>query len=131
MPFWRLYYHLVWATKNREAIIDSTLEHRLYPYLTEEANSLGCRVDAINGFEDHIHIVISIPPKFANAEIVQRLKGSSSHDFKELSWQSGYGIFSCGEKQRQFAIKYVKDQKEHHRQKTTNGWLERCDDEDE
>lgn len=131
MPFWRLYYHLVWATKNREPIIDSALENRLYPYLIEKARSLGCQVDAINGDEGHVHVVLSIPPKYSIAETVQRLKGSSSHEFKELTWQKGYGIFSLGEKQRHFAVEYVKNQKEHHRQKTTNSWLERCDDEDE
>ncbi len=130
MPFWRLYYHLIWTTRNREAIIDSELEERLYPYLIEKASSLGCHVDAINGIEDHVHVALSIPPKYSIAEVVQKLKGASSHEFKELAWQRGYGVFSFGEKQRAYAIEYVKNQKDHHRQKTINPWLERCDDEE-
>ena len=130
MPFWRLYYHLVRTTRNREAIIGSTLENRLYPYLVEKASSLGCQVDAINGIEDHIHMVLSIPPKYSIAEIVQKLKGASSHDFEELAWQRGYGVFSFGEKQRAYAVAYVMNQKDHHPQKTINSWLERCDDEE-
>jgi len=131
MPFWRIYYHLVWSTKNREPLINQALENRLFAYLTAKANRLGCVIEAINGCEDHVHVVGSIAPKLSVAEFVQRLKGSSSHEFKELSWQRGYGVFSLGEKQRRFAINYVNRQKEHHANQTTNPWLERCDDGDE
>ncbi len=129
MPFWKLYYHLIWTTKDRQPIIDPMLEKQLYPYLVDKAANIGCHVDAINGMEDHVHIELSIPPKYSIAKIVQLLKGASSHEFIGLAWQRGYGIFSLGEKQRHFAIEYVKKQKEHHRQKTTNPWLERCDEE--
>jgi putative transposase len=37
MPFWRLYYHLVWATKNREPLIVPQIEPRLYAYLVHKA----------------------------------------------------------------------------------------------
>ncbi len=131
MPFWKLYYHLVWTTKDRQSMIDPKLESQLYPFLIDKALSLGCHVDAINGMEEHVHVALSIPPKHSISKIVQHLKGASSHEFIGLVWQRGYGIFSLGEKQRRFAIEYVKNQKEHHRQKTTNQWLERCDDEND
>ncbi len=89
MPFWKLYYHLVWTTKDRQPIIDPKLESQLYPYLVDKAQSLGCHVDAINGMEDHIHVALSIPPKRSIAEAVQRLKDASSHEFVGLSWQRG------------------------------------------
>ena len=128
MPFWRLYYHLVWGTKNREPLIDESIEKRLFPYLVDRANELDCGVLAINGWNDHVHMVISIPPKYAIAEVVKRLKGASSHDFDGLGWQRGYGALSVGERQCQIAIGYVKNQKEHHTQQTTIAPLERMDD---
>jgi len=131
VPYWKTFYHLIWTTKDRSPLIHPALEYRLYPYLIAKAQSLGCIVDAVNGHEDHIHLVISIPPKLAVADVIQRLKGSSSHDFLELSWQRGYGVFSLSQKQRRFAIDYVNRQKEHHAQQTTNPWLERCDDGDD
>ena len=41
MAFWRLYYHLVWATKNREHLIHPTIEDRLYGYIINKAAELG------------------------------------------------------------------------------------------
>ena len=42
MAFWRLYYHLVWATKNREPLIKPEIEKRLYAYLVHKAAELEC-----------------------------------------------------------------------------------------
>ena len=75
-------------------------------------------------------MVTSIPPKYSVAEIVQRLKGPSSHDFEGLVWQRGYGALSVGERQKSIAIEYVENQKVHHGQKTTLAWLEREDDDE-
>lgn len=36
MTFWRLYYHLVWATKDREYLIQSEMEDRLRSYIVNK-----------------------------------------------------------------------------------------------
>jgi len=130
MPFWRLYYHLVLGTKNREPFIDGELEQQLFPYLVAKAVEMESHVLAINGWVDHVHIVISIPPKYSISELVKRLKGASSHDFEGLWWQRGYGALSIGQRQLSVAVAYVENQKVHHAQKTTIVWLEREEDED-
>ena len=135
MPFWRLYYHLIWATKNREHLITPTVETRLYPYLVSKAAENDVFVYAINGWYDHIHLVVAIPPKHSVADIVKRLKGASSHylnyDIRlehNFAWQRGYGALSVGERQRSIAEAYVLNQKQHHAAQTTNAWLERADE---
>lgn len=127
MPFWRLFYHLIWTTKYREPVIDASLEMRLFPYLGQKAGELGCQFFAVNGWVDHIHMVVTIPPKHSVAEVVKRLKGASSHEFKELIWQRGYGALSVGERHLAIAIAYVEKQKEHHQKSTTNSWLEKME----
>lgn len=77
-----------------------------------------------------MHMVISIPPKYAIAEVVKRLKGASSHDFEGLGWQRGYGVLSVGERQCQIAIGYVENQKKHHAQQTTIAPLERMNEDE-
>ncbi|MCI0645200.1 MAG: IS200/IS605 family transposase [Chloroflexi bacterium] len=138
MPFWRTYYHLVWATKNREPLIQPAIERRLFSYLVNKANELEVRVYAINGWVDHVHLVVSIPPKHAVAYVVKRLKGASAFDLNqpgglggEFQWQRGYGVLTLGERQRPQAEAYVRNQKEHHGRQTTNSWLERVDEFDE
>lgn len=135
MSFWRLYYHLVWTTKNREPVITPVIEDQLFPYLTRKVAELEMRLHAINGWYDHIHLVASIPPKLAVAEAVKRLKGGSSHYLNQLvrldftfAWQRGYGALSVGERQLDIAIAYVLKQKEHHTSQTTNKWLEMVTD---
>ncbi|MCL5994890.1 MAG: IS200/IS605 family transposase [Chloroflexi bacterium] len=135
MSFWRTYYHLVWTTKNRETLIQPEVEKRLYAYMTAKAAELGVYVYAINGTSDHIHLVVSIPPKHAIADVVQRLKGASSHDLGTqgiaFEWQRGYGVLTMGEKQRPVAEAYVNHQKTHHAALTTIAALEYCAELDE
>jgi REP-associated tyrosine transposase len=136
MPFWRLYYHLVWATKNREQIILPEIEARLYAYIVRRAAEMDVYVYAINGWYDHVHLIATIPPKYAIATVIKRLKGPSAHEFNQLGenhfvWQRGYGVFSLGERQRPIAEAYVVNQKQHHQQQTTNVWLEHTAEYDE
>jgi REP element-mobilizing transposase RayT len=138
MSFWRTYYHLVWATKKRSALITPELERELYPYLISKTHALGLATYAVNGDEDHIHWVGSIPPKLSVSQSVQTIKGASSyfvtnalHWPEAFKWQRGFGVFTLGESQLERAISYVENQKEHHRANTTNRWLERItEDED-
>ena len=122
MARWQLYYHLVWATKHRLPLIQPSWEADLYGYMTGKADHLGCIIHAINGTEDHIHVVASIPPTLAVADFVKRLKGSSSHYRNQVAgaerfqWQEGYGVFSLGQRQLSRAVGYVNHQKQHHAQ---------------
>lgn len=138
MSFWRLYYHLVWATKNREPLIQPNMEARLYGYLVGKAAELEVFVYAVNSCADHIHMIVSIPPKQAVADVVKHLKGASSHDLNAghagvgvFAWQRGYGALTFGERQLPEARAYDEKQKEHHLQQSTNAWLERDSDLDE
>ena len=139
MGFWRHYYHLVWATKKREAFIRPELEKEIYPYIVSKAAELGCYVHAINGMPDHTHLVISIPPKHAVAWMVKTLKGASSHFINftlrppefHFGWQRGYGSMTLGESKLEWAKAYVLNQKQHHQAQTTNDWFERFDDFDD
>ena len=50
------------------------IEPRLFAYLVNKARELDVRVYAINGWDDHVHLVASIPRKHAVAYVVKRLK---------------------------------------------------------
>jgi len=136
--FWRTYYHIVWATKNREALITPEIEPRLYAYIVNKTTELGVYVYTLNGWTDHLHIVAAVPPKEAVAHVVKTLKGASSHDLNQqgvldalFAWQRGYGVLSLGSRQLADAVEYVRGQKEHRRNNTLNAWLERDADDDE
>jgi putative transposase len=138
MPMWRLYYHLVWATKDRQPLIHPQRETELYNYIIGKADTLNCIVHAIGGTENHIHLIVSIPPTQSIAEFVKSIKGSSSHYLNQIlqnpnrfGWQEGYGVFSLGETQLEQAVPYVINQKQHHSQNTVNSHLEQITDRDD
>ena len=138
MTFWRLYYHLTWATKNREPLIELEMEEQLYAYLVRKAAELDVYFYAVNGWHDHLHVIAAIPPKHAVADVVKHLKGASAHYVNhdlhaaaQFQWQRGYGALTLGKKQKTRAVEYVQRQKRHHEQHTTNAWLERADEFDE
>lgn len=108
------------------------IEPALYAYLVKRAAELEVYVVyAINGWNDHVHLLAAIPPKLAVADVVKLLKGASAHFVNhDLSygerfvWQRGYGVLSCGERQRPFVEAYIHNQKQHRAKQTTNRWLE-------
>ena len=138
MPFWRTYYHLIWATKNRAELIQPDLEPDLFQYLVNKAAESQVQVRAINGWLDNVHLAATIPPKHSVATVIKRLKGSSTYHMNQtglspdaFAWQRGYGVFTLALSQLARAEAYVHHQKEHHRKQTTNAWLERTAEFDE
>jgi putative transposase len=114
---------------HRAPLITNRLEPELFTYLLKKANSIKCHIHAIGACEDHIHLVISIPPSTPVSDVVKRLKGSCSHDFPALLWQHGYGVVTVSEKLLPFAIQYVKNQKQHHADQRVFAALELCEGE--
>ncbi|MGB8647120.1 MAG: IS200/IS605 family transposase [Anaerolineae bacterium] len=122
MPYWRLFYHLVWTTKNREPMLTPDIELRVHGFLRREAEKLGAPLFFISGVADHVHALVSIRPAIAPAELVKQLKGSSSHFattelHRDLYWQEGYGILSISEADVPRVLEYIKCQKQHHADK--------------
>ena len=133
MPYCQLFYHLVWSTKNREPLLTSQVEPIIHNYVRTKAIGLGAIVFAINGIEDHVHIVASIPPRIAVATFIGQIKGVASTKFNKsyrdhhppFFWQEEYGAFSFDGKRLPNYIAYVERQKEHHDNQRTIPLLER------
>lgn len=131
MPYCQLFYHLVWATKNREPLLTSGVEPVILGFLRSKAIGLGGVLFALNCVLDHVHMVVAIPPAIAVAKFVGQVKAVASTRFNkaglgsEFFWQEEYGAFSFDSKRLPNYIAYVERQKEHHAQGTTIPILER------
>ena len=136
MPYWKLYYHFVWGTKNRLSLIDSYLEVVLYRVIVAKVQDLNGFIHGIGGIEDHVHLAVSVPPKIAPAKFIGDVKGNSSHyinhvikpDF-EFYWQNEYGVLSFGERNLASVVRYIHNQKRHHADGTLIAAMEQMDDE--
>ena len=132
MPYCQLYYHLVWRTKDSTPWIVSDIEEQIHRLLWKKALGLDAQVYAVNGMEDHVHMVASLPPALAVADFIGQVKGYSSHRINKdglmatrFGWQAEYGAFSCDRKRLPHLIAYVENQKRHHADRTTLRILER------
>src|SRR5690348_9804538 len=94
----RNYVHIVFATKDRRRVLKAPVQQRLWPYLASIAHEYGITVIAIGGGEDHVHLLLAIPPKLSVATVIRALKADSSKWMSEtghwFAWQAGYGSFS-------------------------------------
>ncbi|MEM6766383.1 MAG: IS200/IS605 family transposase [Bacteroidota bacterium] len=122
--FTQIYIHLVFAVKNRKALIHPYWDEKLYKYISGIVNAKGHKALAINGHWDHIHIFLGLNPTYALSDLVREIKKASSNWIKEekltsfkFEWQSGYGAFSHNHDQLETVITYIKNQKTHHRKK--------------
>jgi putative transposase len=119
--FYQLVFHFVWGTKNRLPLLTPTIEERLFPYIGFKCKEFGYFLHAINGAEDHVHLLLSLTPSILVADVAKNLKGSSSHYINKetnldevLYWQVGYGVVTLREAEIPKVIKYINNQKEHH-----------------
>jgi putative transposase len=132
MPYWRLFYHFVWGTRNREPLIAPEWEISLHNVIAAKATKLGAFVHAVGGIEDHVHLVVSVPPKIALSTFIGQVKGNSSHFVNHeldvdihFAWQAEYGVVSFGGKMLDTVVRYAKNQRKHHADGTTIAMLER------
>ena len=120
-----LHYHVIFSTKNRERWITADIQTRIWAYLGGIAREHRLVPLTIGGIEDHVHLVLNVPPSIALSKAMQLLKGGSSKWIHEtfptlrgFGWQDGYGAFTVSKSTLAEVIQYVTDQREHHRHKT-------------
>lgn len=121
----QLYIHIVFAVRYRRAVIDETWEERLHKYITGIVQNNGHKMLAINSAYDHIHIFIGYSPSQSLSELMKAVKGESSEFVNKegfckqrFHWQAGYGAFSYSRSHIDSVVKYIINQKEHHKRKT-------------
>jgi REP element-mobilizing transposase RayT len=83
-------------------------------------------LDRVNGYDDHLHCLVSLGSGQTLEKIAQLIKGESSYWFNnkscfnssKLEWQDEYWAVSVGESQLGSVRAYIDNQATHHRKKT-------------
>ena len=121
----QLHIHFIFAVKFRAAVIQSDWEERLHKYITGIVQNNGHKMLAINSATDHLHLFAGINPKQSLSDLMRLVKGDSSefinlHKFtkRKFNWQDGYGAFSNSHSQIDGVVKYILNQKIHHKNKS-------------
>ena len=99
--FSQIYIQVVFAVKNRSALIQQEWEDELYKYITGIVRNKGQKILAINGTSNHVHFLIGMKPACCLSDLIREIKKSSNVFVNEkrytnynFQWQEGFGAFS-------------------------------------
>ena len=118
----QLYFHFVWGTYKRQKMIDQSLEPILKRLVKDKIREKGADLLCFGCTEDHIHLLVRAIPSISVSDLIGEIKGYSSYVISNkiqsepgFRWQGGYGVMTFSEKDLPWLIKYVRNQKEHHK----------------
>ena len=120
-------YHIIWGTKYRNKWMTADIEEEVKQLLRDIAAENGFEIDHIEiGLDDHVHMLVSAPPKLSVTVIVKCLKGTSSFrllrrhpELKEFYWKDedrhiwspSYFVETIGTTNADAVAKYIDDQR--------------------
>src|SRR5205085_6334542 len=117
--FHQLYYHFVWATKNRVPLITDQNSRCVITEVEIQCRIRGGVPLGCNAMPDHVHMVVTLPPTACLATFIGKVKGASSHELAKdpiwelpFAWQDGYGVVSFRKGELDKVVKYVDNQAE-------------------
>jgi putative transposase len=118
---WECKYHVVFIPKYRKKTIFGAIKKRLGDVFHDLARRRECKIEEGHLMPDHVHMLISIPPKYSVAEVIGFMKGKSSiwiaqnverkarnftgHKF----WARGYFVSTVGRDEETIRA-YIKNQ---------------------
>ena len=115
-------YHFVWITKYRYKVLQGNVAIRLRELLRQGCDAKGLEIVRGSIGRDHVHMLLSCPTTMSPSQIVQYLKGRSSHllqdEFPELKkrywgqhmWARGYFCGTVGAVDEETIKHYVENQ---------------------
>ncbi|MBL7849932.1 MAG: transposase [Cyclobacteriaceae bacterium] len=125
MPFLKIWIHAVWATSGRQPLLLPHIRKKVFLHIKENGIQKGIVVDRVNGYDDHVHVLLSLSNDQSIARTIQLLKGESSFWINKNSlipmkfqWQDEYYAASVSDTHLLNLRNYIDSQEEHHRKKT-------------
>ena len=123
--FSQVYIQIVFAVKGRQNLIQTSWKTQLHKYIAGIIKGKDHKPIIVNGMPDHIHAFVGLRPAMAISDLTRDMKNNSTnfindHKFVngKFAWQEGYGAFSVCHSQIENTIRYIRNQREHHRKQT-------------
>lgn len=115
-------YHLLWCPKYRKKLFqEKEIRERAEQLIREISEEYGMEIEEMEVAIDHVHILISFPPKYSIGQVVRTIKSISARElFREFPrikkrlwagemWEDGYFARTVGDRMtRQIIDKYIK-----------------------
>ena len=122
----KIWVHIIFSTKDRYPFFnEKNFQTKLHNYIAGVGHNIGCKSISVGGINDHVHILLPQPKSQNLADIIKKIKTSSTKWIKSQSnlnplfakfhWQSGYGAFSVSQSHVITVQQYINNQEEHHK----------------
>jgi putative transposase len=131
---WNCKYHVIFVPKFRKKVLYGKIREFLARQFHELAVQKGCKIEKGNMVQDHVHMLISIPPKYPVSEVIGYIKGKSAiaiarqfagkqRNFNgERFWARGYAVSTVG-----FEVEHIRAYIKNQEQLDSSGYEERGD----
>ena len=123
---WECKYHVVFIPKYRRKLMYGSIRQELGPIIRELAQQKESQVEEGHLMADHVHIMLSVPPKYSVSGVVGYIKGKSAiaiarrfmdrrKNFVGLNfWARGYYVSTVGRDEAQVRA-YIREQEKEDR----------------
>lgn len=123
MSYTKSFYHIIFRTHHSEMTIEEKYERDLYMYVFVFCKNQDVKLWQINSMPNHIHMLVSLPPNISVASFVKNVKQTAGNyikahrrDFPMFDgWADGYCSLTYCERELDAVIRYIKNQKAHHK----------------
>ena len=118
---WDCKYHMVWIPKYRKKVLYGDLRKYLGEVVRDLAAQRECKIHEGHLMGDHVHMMISIPPKYSVAQVAGYIKGKSAihiarayagrrqNFIGQSFWARGYYVSTTG-RDEEIIRQYIKNQ---------------------
>ncbi len=120
---WDCKFHVVFVPKYRKKVLYGQIRRFLGPLFHDLASHRNCKILEGHMVQDHVHMLISIPPKYSVSEVIGYIKGKSAiavarqfggrkRNFNgEKFWARGYAVSTVGFEEMKIK-EYIRNQEQ-------------------
>jgi REP element-mobilizing transposase RayT len=126
-----LFVHVICTVQGREKQLSRPARKVLFVHMQKEGEEKGIRIVAINGVEDHVHLLLQLMPSQNLAQVVRSIRSASSDWLNEnkllavpFEWEDNYYALSVSPSSVKQVKDFIEKQEEHHKTKNLDGELE-------
>jgi putative transposase len=121
MSYISIWLHCVWTTKNRIPFLSDSIRVDVISHIYSNARTKGIYIRQMNGYNEHLHALISLGSSQNISEIMRNVKGESSYWINKnkltkikFVWQDDYYCVSVCQAHSENLIEYIRNQQQHH-----------------
>ena len=109
-----LYYHLIFATRERDLLVAPEWRSQLHEYLGGVVNGMEAQSLVVGGVADHVHLLVELKATHRLADFMRELKKASSMWVHQqitpsFAWQEGYAALSVSASNVESVREYIRN----------------------